>query len=117
MPTYEYECRHCTHKFEKFQSMSDEPVRVCPKCGHDVRRVIGGGTGVIFKGSGFYVTDSKRASAATSGSVSRKSESRTASEAKAGSVAPSGEKSKDPSREASKDSPKDSAKKSAKESA
>ena len=68
MPTYEYECRVCNHTFEKFQSMSDDPVRVCPKCGGAVRRLIGGGTGVIFKGSGFYITDSKK-----SGSVSTKS--------------------------------------------
>lgn len=60
MPTYEYECRHCNHTFEKFQSMTEEPVKVCPECGKNVRRVIGGGTGIIFKGSGFYVNDSKR---------------------------------------------------------
>lgn len=67
MPTYEYVCRHCHHAFEKFQSMSEEPVRVCPECGRDVRRVIGGGTGVIFKGSGFYVNDSKRSNPAGPG--------------------------------------------------
>ena len=57
MPTYEYECKSCAHTFEMFQSMSDEPVKICPKCGRDLRRLIFGGTGVIFKGSGFYVTD------------------------------------------------------------
>ena len=57
MPTYEYECRKCNHHFEVFQSMSDEPIKKCPKCKKDVRRIIFGGTGVIFKGSGFYVTD------------------------------------------------------------
>ena len=61
MPTYEYECRSCQHSFEKFQSMSEDPIKICPKCGKEVRRVIGGGTGIIFKGSGFYVTDSKKA--------------------------------------------------------
>lgn len=45
--------------------MSDEPVQVCPKCGKAVRRVIGGGTGIIFKGSGFYITDSKKATSAS----------------------------------------------------
>ncbi|MFA5853001.1 MAG: FmdB family zinc ribbon protein [Spirochaetales bacterium] len=65
MPTYEYECRACHHTFEKFQSMSDEPVKVCPECGGAVRRMIGGGTGVIFKGSGFYITDSKKSSSAS----------------------------------------------------
>ena len=65
MPTYEYECRACRHTFEKFQSMSDEPVKICPKCGGVVKRMIGGGTGIIFKGSGFYITDSKKSSSAS----------------------------------------------------
>lgn len=59
MPNYEYECRSCTHSFEVSQSMSDEPIKLCPKCGKDVRRVISGGSGVIFRGSGFYVNDSR----------------------------------------------------------
>ena len=59
MPTYEYECKSCGHSFEAFQSMSDAPLRECPQCGKEVRRLINGGTGVIFKGSGFYVTDKK----------------------------------------------------------
>lgn len=59
MPTYEYECRGCGYTFERTQNMSDEPVRVCPQCGKDVRRLIFGGSGVIFKGSGFYVNDSR----------------------------------------------------------
>jgi len=70
MPTYEYECRSCHHTFEKFQSMSDEPVKICPKCGGVVRRMIGGGTGIIFKGSGFYITDSKKSSSASTKSSS-----------------------------------------------
>jgi len=57
MPTYEYECKSCSHGFEVFQSMSDPPLKDCPKCGKEVRRLILGGSGVIFKGSGFYVTD------------------------------------------------------------
>ncbi|GHV65769.1 hypothetical protein AGMMS49587_20360 [Spirochaetia bacterium] len=57
MPTYEYECKSCGHTFDAFQSMSDEPIKVCPECGKEVRRLINGGTGIIFKGSGFYVTD------------------------------------------------------------
>lgn len=62
MPTYEYECKSCGHAFEAFQSMSDVPLKDCPKCGKEVRRLINGGSGVIFKGSGFYVTDKKAAS-------------------------------------------------------
>jgi putative FmdB family regulatory protein len=49
MPTYEYKCESCGHHFEKRQSMSDKPVKTCPKCGQPVRRVISGGTGVIIK--------------------------------------------------------------------
>ncbi|AEJ61901.1 regulatory protein, FmdB family [Spirochaeta thermophila DSM 6578] len=62
MPTYEYECTSCGHVFEAFQSISEEPIRECPECGNTVRRLISGGTGIIFKGSGFYVTDSKKSS-------------------------------------------------------
>ncbi|MFH0963407.1 MAG: FmdB family zinc ribbon protein [Planctomycetota bacterium] len=58
MPTYEYECGQCGHAFERFQSMTERPVRTCPKCGRrSVRRLIGTGGAVIFKGSGFYQTD------------------------------------------------------------
>jgi putative FmdB family regulatory protein len=63
MPTYEYECKKCGHTFEAFQSMSDEPLKSCPQCGKEVRRLIHGGTGVIFKGSGFYVTDKGKGAA------------------------------------------------------
>ena len=57
MPTYDYKCEDCGHTFEKFQKMSAPPVEVCPECGGKVKRVINGGSGVIFKGSGFYVND------------------------------------------------------------
>ena len=57
MPTYEYECKSCSHNFEAFQSMSDAPLSLCPQCGKEIRRLINGGGGVIFKGSGFYVND------------------------------------------------------------
>jgi putative FmdB family regulatory protein len=60
MPTYEYECESCGHFFEEFQKMTDEPVKECPVCGGKVRRVISGGSGVIYKGSGFYATDYKK---------------------------------------------------------
>lgn len=60
MPTYEYECTKCGHTFDAFQSMSDAPLVKCPECGKNgLRRLIGGGLGVIFKGSGFYVTDNR----------------------------------------------------------
>lgn len=59
MPTYEYECGKCKKTFEVFQSMKDEPLKTCPdkKCKGKVRRLIGTGAGLIFKGSGFYITD------------------------------------------------------------
>ncbi len=60
MPTYEYECKSCGHKFEKLQSITARPLRKCPRCGARVRRLIGAGAGVIFKGSGFYETDYRR---------------------------------------------------------
>ena len=62
MPTYEYVCKSCGYRFEKFQSMNDEPVKICPECGKDVKRMIGTGIGVIFKGAGFYATDYKNSS-------------------------------------------------------
>jgi len=61
MPTYEYECKTCGKTFEVFQSMSDPAIESCPECGKPVRRLIGGGTGVIFKGTGFYKNDSRKA--------------------------------------------------------
>lgn len=59
MPTYEYVCDDCEHLFEKFQSMSDDPIEICPKCDGSVRRLISGGAGLVFKGSGFYITDNR----------------------------------------------------------
>ncbi|MBA4120100.1 MAG: FmdB family transcriptional regulator, partial [Isosphaera sp.] len=58
MPTYEYKCGACGERFERFQSMTASPVRVCPACGkRRVERLIGTGAAVLFKGSGFYQTD------------------------------------------------------------
>lgn len=64
MPNYDYECQSCGHVFEKFQQMSDKRLESCPKCGKKVKRLIGGGAGIIFKGSGFYATDYRKGSAA-----------------------------------------------------
>ena len=58
MPTYDYECRGCGHRWELFQQMKDNPKRKCPECGRlRAKRLIGPGAGIIFKGSGFYQTD------------------------------------------------------------
>jgi len=62
MPTYEYLCRNCGHTLEEFQSITEDPLVRCPKCGKEtLARVMGTGGGVIFKGSGFYLTDYKNA--------------------------------------------------------
>ncbi|MBN1585980.1 MAG: zinc ribbon domain-containing protein [Candidatus Omnitrophica bacterium] len=58
MPTYDYECVN-GHRFERFQSMTEEPLRTCPECNGAAVRLIGAGAGFIFKGSGFYQTDYK----------------------------------------------------------
>jgi len=60
MPTYEYECEKCGYHFEELQSFKEEPIRECPKCRGKVNRLLGHGAGLIFKGSGFYVTDYAR---------------------------------------------------------
>jgi putative FmdB family regulatory protein len=58
MPTYPYRCKECNYEFEEMQSIKAEPLKKCPKCGKDtLQRIIAGGAGVVFKGSGFYSTD------------------------------------------------------------
>jgi putative FmdB family regulatory protein len=68
MPTYEYRCEACGHRFEKFQSMTALPMTACPECGGAVRRLIGAGAGFILKGAGFHRNDySSAASCAGAG--------------------------------------------------
>ncbi len=57
MPTYDYKCLACDTQFEKFQGITAPPIEACPECGGKVKRLIGAGAGLIFKGSGFYITD------------------------------------------------------------
>ncbi len=60
MPTYEYKCNSCEYKFEVFQSITAEAIKECPQCNkEEVIKLISGGMGVIYKGSGFYTTDYK----------------------------------------------------------
>jgi len=61
MPTYDYECTVCGHEFEAFQSISAKPLDTCPECGKALRRLIGTGAGILFKGTGFYQTDYRSA--------------------------------------------------------
>ena len=83
MPTYEYECGACGHRFEKFQSMNDKPIKKCPQCGKaKAERVISGGAGVLFKGSGFYSTDNKKSSALTGGNGNSRDKEKTAEKPK-----------------------------------
>ena len=65
MPTYEYKCKKCGNVFEVFHSMNSEPVKLCPKCGGEVKKLIGSGAGTIFKGTGFYQTDYKNKASKT----------------------------------------------------
>ena len=57
MPTYEYKCLTCDNQFERFQGITAPPIEECPECQGKVKRLIGAGAGLIFKGSGFYITD------------------------------------------------------------
>lgn len=60
MPHYDYQCEKCGHIFEEFQTITEKHVEKCPECQGKVKRLIGGGGGVIFKGSGFYKTDYRK---------------------------------------------------------
>jgi putative FmdB family regulatory protein len=69
VPTYQYACTECSHAFEQFQSFSDDALTICPECDGRLRKVFNA-VGVVFKGSGFYRTDSRTAPASTGGSSS-----------------------------------------------
>jgi putative FmdB family regulatory protein len=71
MPTYEYRCSKCGFEFEEFQSIAAEPLSKCPKCGAKVQRKISGGGILIFKGSGFYITDYKKGSSSSDSTTSK----------------------------------------------
>ena len=67
MPTYDYFCENCDKTYEFFQSMSDAPIQKCSVCNNKIRRLVSGGTGLIFKGSGFYLTDYAKSKSKKSG--------------------------------------------------
>jgi len=95
MPTYEYECQKCGGRFEVFQRITEAPKKRCPKCKGKVNRLLGSGGGLIFKGSGFYITDYrsegyKKAAKSESSSTAAKSES--AGAPAKGESKPTGEK-------------------------
>ncbi|MCB9367032.1 MAG: zinc ribbon domain-containing protein [Calditrichaeota bacterium] len=85
MPTYEYVCEN-RHEFEEFQSMLDPALEVCPICGARAERRISAGSGLIFKGSGFYITDYARKSSSGGTSSEKKSESSSGSSSGSGST-------------------------------
>ena len=83
MPTYEYLCKKCGNTFEEFQSMSEEPLTRCPKCGTDnLARVMGTGGGIIFKGSGFYTTDYRKTGGASAGDAPKREKDKKEKEAR-----------------------------------
>ena len=96
MPTYEYECEACSHQFEEFQSITAKPLKVCPQCKkRKLRRLIGTGAALLFKGSGFYCTDyrskdyqSKAKSDSSSSTSSAKSETKSESKPKSAEAKP-----------------------------
>lgn len=77
MPTYEYRCQECGHQFEKFQSIMENPLRKCPLCRGKVKRLISSGAGLIFKGSGFYITDYKKKETALQGPMDKEKSKET----------------------------------------
>jgi putative FmdB family regulatory protein len=89
MPTYVYRCEQCSNHLEVIQKFSDAPLKVCPKCQGHLHRVIHA-TGIVFKGSGWYITDSRSSSSAThTAPKETKAESTTTAPAKTETTAPS----------------------------
>lgn len=78
MPTYEYRCKSCGYEFEEFQSISAEPLVICPQCAEPtLKRLMSSGAGLLFKGSGFYLTDYKKSNVSNpSSKEEKKSESK-----------------------------------------
>jgi len=98
MPTYDYECKACGHEFEQFQSITAGALRKCPSCGKlKLRRLIGAGAGIIFKGSGFYETDYKRRSAPACAGTDRESSASSDASSSDNGKASGGEADKSPS--------------------
>ena len=96
MPTYDYECTKCGYTFDAFQSMSEDPLVKCPKCSKNgLKRLIGGGMAVIFKGSGFYVTDSRGGRSADAGKTTEKTTEPAKPAESVGSGTAGGEKKSD----------------------
>ena len=91
MPTYQYACTECDHAFEQFQSFSEDSLTVCPECNGKLRKVFNA-VGVVFKGSGFYRTDSRSASNGSGSNGSGSTDSGSSSSTDSGSSSPSSPK-------------------------
>ncbi|MBA4607059.1 FmdB family transcriptional regulator [Aeromicrobium sp. Marseille-Q0843] len=89
MPTYQYRCADCAEELEIKQSFSDAALTTCPSCGGDLRKVFGA-AGVVFKGSGFYRTDSRSGGGSSSGSSSSSSSSSSGSSSSSSSSGSTG---------------------------
>ena len=79
MPIYEYNCDQCGHQFEQWQSFQDDPVQVCPNCAQRAVRKVFSSAGIIFKGSGWYITDSRKSNSASGDKPAGESKSDAAS--------------------------------------
>ena len=91
MPTYEYHCDACEHNFDEFQSMSDAPLKKCPKCKKSkLRRVFGIGAAILFKGSGFYETDYRSESYKKAAKADQEASSKTSTSDTNGTTATNG---------------------------
>jgi putative FmdB family regulatory protein len=99
MPTYDYVCEGCNHKFEEFQSMKDDALTVCPSCNQPkLRRLFGAGAAVLFKGSGFYQTDYRSQSYTQSAKADQEASSKSSSEKSSSSAPPSSDSGKSDSK-------------------
>ena len=102
MPTYDYECDACGHKFENYQSITSEPLKKCPKCKKSkLRRLFGTGAAIMFKGSGFYQTDYRSDSYRKAASADKSSGESKSSDAKSSDSKPSEPKSESKSSDSS----------------
>jgi putative FmdB family regulatory protein len=97
MPTYEYVCESCGHRFDEFQSMKEDPLKICPKCEQSsLRRLFGCGAAVLFKGSGFYETDYRSESYKSAAKADQEAASKSTSAASSNTNTPSGTASSPP---------------------
>ena len=93
MPTYEYKCLDCGIQFDRFQSITEDPIQECPECSGRTKRLIGAGAGLIFKGSGFYITDYRSEGYKESAKKDKDSSSSSSGDSKSGDSKSSDSKS------------------------